>query len=196
MSDDTKNLRAETALPDFGPCLRCDLPAVQAEPRRCAHHLGEPPGCDDCRARSCERNDVCYCGCHRAEQRRPTATASEPPFVTLSDRLVASMAKFADDHALPLTLKSQKGQTAIVLDDNGICVLDTTTPDKPCDFDCMVVDAVNCVSGLAREVQWHRANRGGERAIPETSPVGWCEGSHGCATAALACTNCHRLVRR
>jgi hypothetical protein len=35
-----------------------------------------------------------------------------------------------------------------------------------------------------------------ERAIPETSPVGWCEGDHGCATAPLACTNCHRLVRR
>jgi hypothetical protein len=103
------------------------------------------------------------CGHEEESPRRPTATASEPPFVTLSDRLVASMAKFADDHALPLTLKSQKGQTAIVLDDNGICVLDTTTPDRPCDFDCMVVDAVNCVSGLAREVQWHRANRGGER---------------------------------
>lgn len=118
-----------------------------------------------------------FCSAHEAENRG--LRSGEAPMSVLSDRLIASMAKGADEYPLPLRLVSRRGQTAIVHDENGVCVLDTTTPGKPCDFDCFVVDAVNCVPALAREVQWFRAQRR-ESAQP----------------APTECTSCHAALTK
>lgn len=159
------------ALAAIGLRMPASLPVANAqspEPRSAEATTYERAAVQPPKTCACGPNEGCSTpGCGTLYVKRGAETTPvEPPFVTLSDRLVESMARFADEHALPLTLVSRRGQTAIIHDDNGCCVLDTTTPDKPCDFDCLVVDAINSVSGLAREVKWHRANRGRERATP------------------------------
>jgi hypothetical protein len=64
--------RPSEALPDFGPCLRCDLPSVQEEPRRCALHLE--------RRGKCPPNAQCL-ACDRLGyhiEPRPRAASDDP----------------------------------------------------------------------------------------------------------------------
>lgn len=92
----------------------------------------------------------------------------------VDDATVTRLLRASEDHALPLKLiyRGTTTKTVIVHDANGCCVLDTTTPSRAdgmsdCDFDRFVVDAVNNVGALAREVQRLRAElRRGVASFP------------------------------